>query len=239
MRINILQIVILVFALSLSAQEKCSSRVSIITNSDSAIIFLNEEQIGIGEADTNLQLGNYEIVIMQSLQKWGSDVITDSIKIEDCDSAIALEYNFENKTILSSSPDASVFYGDSLLGYTPIIIPLKYHSVSLERKDYASKKISLLSKPIQQNIELEYLGSGKKKPFIKSALFKVLVGSALALGATAAYLKLEADKKFDKYIETRNRNYLDETDRFDIYSGIAFTALQINFGALLYFFLTE
>jgi hypothetical protein len=109
----------------------------------------------------------------------------------------------------------------------------------LERKDYASKKISLLSKPIQQNIELEYLGSGKKKPFIKSALFKVLVGSALALGATAAYLKLEADKKFDKYIETRNRNYLDETDRFDIYSGIAFAALQINFGALLYFFLTE
>lgn len=227
------------FTLSLSAQENCSSKVSIVTDSDSAIIFLNAEQIGIGNADTNLKLGDYEIVIMQSLQKWGSDVITDSVKITDCDKSLVLEYNFENKTILTSTPDASVFYGDSLLGYTPIIIPLKYQSVLLQQKDYRSKKILLTSTPVQPNLELEYLGKGKQEPFIESALFKVLIGSALALGATAAYLKLEADKKFDKYLETRNRKYLDDTDRLDIYSGIAFGALQINFGALLYFFLTE
>jgi len=236
---NALYIIILLFTFSLSAQEKCLSKVSIVTDSDSAIIFLNAEQIGVGHVDTNLQLGNYEIVIMQSLQKWGSDVITDSVKINDCEKPLVLEYNFENKTILSSSPDASVFYGDSLLGYTPIIIPLKYQSVSLQQKDYRPKEVLLASTPVQPNIELEYLGNGKREPFIESTLFKVLVGSALALGATAAYFKLEADKKFDKYIETRNRKYLDDTDRLDIYSGIAFGALQINFGALLYFFLTE
>lgn len=239
MKTNALYIIIVLFTFSLSAQENCSSKVSIVTDSDSAIIFLNAKQIGVGRVDTNLQLGNYEIVIMQSLQKWGSDVITDSVKITDCEKPLVLEYNFENKTILSSSPDASVFYGDSLLGYTPIIIPLKYQSVSLQQKDYRPKEVLLTSTPVQPNIELEYLGNGRQEPFIESTLFKVLVGSALALGATAAYFKLEADKKFDKYIETRNRKYLDDTDRLDIYSGIAFGALQINFGALLYFFLTE
>ena len=80
----------------------------------------------------------------------------------------------------------------------------------------------------------------KKKPnFIDSDLFLIVVGSAVAFGATAAYYKLESDANYEKYLETNDKKYLDKTDKQDLYSGIALGALEINFGFLIYKFLTD
>lgn len=78
-----------------------------------------------------------------------------------------------------------------------------------------------------------------KLSFIDSDLFLVIAGSAVILGATAAYFKLESDLYYDKYRETNNKSYLNKTNKYDIYSGIAFGTLQINFGYLIYKFLTD
>ena len=90
-----------------------------------------------------------------------------------------------------------------------------------------------------KKITLEYIGEEKGESFFEGTLFKVLVGSSVLLGASAAYFKLEADKKFDEYLITGDKKLLDQTNRFDVISGATFIAMQINFGFILYLFLTD
>jgi hypothetical protein len=66
-----------------------------------------------------------------------------------------------------------------------------------------------------------------------------LIGSAAILGGVAAYYKIQADKKYDEYLNSKNNSALDDVNRFDLYSGISFGLMQINFGYLIYKFLTE
>lgn len=241
MRSYIKKIFALIFALALSslAQDDCKSNVTINTNNEKANIFVNDSLVAVGNTTMEMKPGYYEIVIIESISKWGSDVFNDSLAIKECNESIELTYNFENRTLLNSVPDAAVIYKDTLIGYTPILIPLKFENLSLEKTNYRRKNISLPLVTQSQRITLDYIGKENKQPFIETTLFKVLIGSALVLGSTAAYFKLEADKNFDKYTETRNREFLDQTDKYDLYSGLAFGALQLNLGALLYYFLFE
>jgi len=94
------------------------------------------------------------------------------------------------------------------------------------------------SSSAQSNI-YEYINKNKTKSFFSSGTFKILIGSAAVIGGVAAYFKIKADRKYDDYLQTKNRSELDEVDRLDLYSGIAFGLLQINFGYLIYKFLTD
>ena len=75
--------------------------------------------------------------------------------------------------------------------------------------------------------------------FFTSTTFKILIGSAAVLGGISAYFKIKADKKYDDYLNTKNQSTIEEVDRLDLISGISFGLLQINFGYLIYKFLTD
>jgi len=230
---------IFILVIGVLAQDDCKSTVTIITNNEAANLFVNDSLVSVGNLELEVKPGYYDIVIMESTSKWGSEIINDSLTITECNESIELAYNFQNRTLINSVPDAAVIYKDTLIGYTPILIPLKYENLLLEKINYERKNISLPPASPSQKITLDYIGKENKQPFIETTLFKVLIGSALVLGSTAAYFKLEADKKFDKYTETRNREFLDQTDKYDLYSGLSFGALQLNLGALLYYFLFD
>lgn len=105
-----------------------------------------------------------------------------------------------------------------------------YHfNYDMKQTEYSSIKPSIY----------EYINKSKTENFFSSSTFKILIGSAAVLGGVAAYFKIKADKKYDDYLQTKNHSLLDEVDRLDLYSGIAFGLLQINFGYLIYKFLTD
>ena len=134
MKKEIIHIMIFFFlVLSSFAQDSCKINVNIITNTDSALIFLDGVLLGKGEVSAELEIGNYEIVVMSSLNKWGSDVITDTLEMNNCSTPINKSYYFSGKTLLTSSPDAAVFHKDSLLGYTPLQVPLKFRDIFLKK----------------------------------------------------------------------------------------------------------
>ncbi|MDX1699722.1 MAG: hypothetical protein R3250_03840 [Melioribacteraceae bacterium] len=80
---------------------------------------------------------------------------------------------------------------------------------------------------------------GASENFIDSELFYIIVGSAVAFGAAAAYFKLESDDYYEEYLLTNDSSLKKKTDRYDLYSGIALGAMEINIGILIYKFLTD
>lgn len=92
---------------------------------------------------------------------------------------------------------------------------------------------------LNKEIPFESGYSNRGESFFSSGTFKLLLGSAVVLGGIAAYYKIQADKKYDDYLRSKNESLLNEVNRLDLYSGISFGLLQINFGYLIYKFLTE
>jgi len=65
-------------------------------------------------------------------------------------------------------------------------------------------------------------------------------GAAMIVsGITAAYLKDQANKNFDTYIQTRDPGALATTHRLDRQAGVALTITEVSLGVLLYLFLSE
>lgn len=129
----------------------------------------------------------------------------------------------------------------SALDYNNKIIIDDSHKKSLVElklnREWKRKSISNLNNNFQASAIVNY--KPKEPNFIDTDLFLVLVGSAVAFGATAAYFKLESDILYEKYADTNNKSKLEKIDRYDLYSGLALGALEINFGFLIYKFLTD
>lgn len=221
----------------------CKANISVKTNDSLAAVYINGTITGTGN---NLMLklprGNYSIMVKDNKFKWGSRVIYDSLNINNCDTSVSLSYIFdiEKKIHINSIPsNAEVFYKDSLLGYTPLNLASDFSRIDIKKNMYQTKEVSIDGTSKEIDLNLSYLGKSKQTSFSRTSLFKLLLGSAVALGATAAYFKLKANDNFDKYNSTNDKKYQDNTNRYDLISGIAYGALQVNFGVLIYYFLND
>jgi len=203
-------------------------------------IFINSKSEGVGSPlNIKIEKGVYIITVNENSDRWDARSFTDTLHITDCNE-IKLNYNFRFEALLDTEPqNVSVFNKDSLIGFTPLLIPADLEKVYLQKPGYLDKEVLPDEIYSFHKITLDYIGEEKKESFFEGTLFKVLVGSAVILGASTAYFKLEADKKFDEYMITGDRKLLDQTNRFDVISGVTFVAMQINFGFIIYLFLTD
>ncbi len=148
--------------------------------------------------------------------------------------------NAVNKIRIATEPsNAQIFFENELIAYTPDFINNNFDKITLIKTDYKKKQVavdSLMNNPL---IKLEFTGERKNKKFVNSDWFKVVIGGAVLSGAVSAYFKIKADNRYNDYLTTRNKSLLKDIDRYDIYSGISFGILQINFGILIYHFLNE
>lgn len=226
-------------SLSVSAQV-CNADVFIKTDVEDANLFVNDKLEGQGKTfELKLEPGTYEIRIIENYKKWNAARIDDTLKIIDCNS-VSVTYTLQNKKLLDSNPqNVYVKESDSLIGFTPFLLENNNQTLLLQKPGYADKIVS--SQEISTGIkpELQFTGEIKGESFYKSTMFKVLIGTLLTLGATTAYYKLEADKAFDHYQVTGDQAVLDQTNKYDLVSGVTFVAMQINFGLILYLFLTD
>jgi hypothetical protein len=142
--------------------------------------------------------------------------------------------------LLNSSPqDAQVYFNDSLVGKTPLFIKTTFGKLTLRKSGYDDLEIFSEEIRIGKIFFMNYQVPEEEKNFFEKDIFKILTAGIVILGATTAYFKLEADKKYDEYQFTGDSELLDDIRKYDRISAITFTALQINFGLLLYFFLTD
>jgi len=220
--------------------QDCLAELIIESDIEGVEIFINNISVGVGRhLKIELDKGDYVITANENSDRWDARSFTDTLHIIDCNE-IKLNYYFRSEVLLDTEPqNVYVFNKDSLIGFTPLLIPVDLEKVYLQKPGYLAKEV--LSEEIYslQKITLDYIGEEKKESFFEGTLFKVLVGSAVLLGASTAYIKLEADKKFDEYLITGDKKLLDQTNRLDVVSGVTFVAMQINFGFILYLFLID
>jgi hypothetical protein len=233
---------ILLFLLSvysLYAQE-CKSILEIETNRNSSMIFINDELIGYGKIKTEVTRGKYIITVKENIFRWNDNEIIDSININLYDKEYLIRYDLFDKIFVDSRPqDASIYSYDSLISRTPNYVNLiEYQTVSL-RKNGLLKSVLTKELSPYNTIPLEFPDPKKNEIFSESDWFKVLMGTATVFGVVSAYFKIKADNRYDEYLKTKDPDKLNEVNRLDLYSGIAFGLLQVNFGYLIYKFLIE
>lgn len=229
----------LISASSNLAQD-CKADVVIHTNLENAEVFLNDSLKQIGK-DFHLKLepGTHIITLCSNSRVWNSALIIDTLEISDC-SSISFTYNFKSRVFLDSNPqNVYVIQSDSITGFTPLWLEDNFQSLLLKKPDFTEVTLSHNEIVLGIKPELKFIGENKSESFYESALFKVLTGTLIALGATTAYYKLEADRTFDEYQFTGDPALQEQTEKYDLISGATFVALQINFGMMLYFFLAD
>lgn len=236
---SILALILITFSKFATGQD-CSAKVSIFTDVERAILLINDIYEGEGSKfELNLKPGLYRIQLSEDFRKWNAKSFNDTLVINDS-SEVILEYRFADKILLDTEPqNVYVFDSDSLIGFTPLLIDEGINSLVIRKPGYSEKLVSGQEVKTGIKPEMQFTGQIKDESFYGSTLFKLLVGTALALGAATAYYKLEADKKFDEYQTTGNPEAMKQTDKYDLISGITFVAMQIDFGFILYQFLSE
>ena len=220
--------------------QDCKVHLTIISDIENVNIFIDDSLAGTGKnINAILSKGRHKIFALENSDRWESKTFIDSLNITDCND-ITLQYNFSDKVLLNTEPqDVYVFSNDSLIGYTPLLIPMELNNIRLEKNGFESKIIGYSDFGINRPVKLNYVGEYDDGNFFDKTLFKILIGTMVALGATTAYLKLEADDKFAEYKITGDPALLEQTNRLDTLSAVTFVALQINFGAIIYFFLVD
>jgi len=231
---------LLVIFISQTFAQDCNAKLKIISDMDEVSIYINNKYAGnTANFETDVEPGIYTVKVMENSNKWNAKSFSDTIEVADC-SEFTLNYYFNDEILLDTDPqDVYVFCNDSLIGYTPLYVNQNINSLLLEKPDYLSKEITIDDIYLNEKIKLDFIGEKNDGSFYGSTVFKVLIGTAIALGAATAYFKLEADNRFEEYKITGDPELLNQTDRLDIISGISFVALQINFGLIIYLFLSD
>jgi len=232
-------LIFLLFTAEFYAQD-CVAELIIESDIEGVEIFINNISVNVGSPFIiDLEKGDYVVTVNENSDRWDARSFTDTLHIIDCND-IKLIYYFRSEVLLDTEPqNVYVFNKDSLIGFTPLFIPVDLKKVYLQKPGYSSKEVLHDEIYSLQKITIDYIGEEKNESFFEGTLFKVLLGSAVLLGASTAYFKLEADRKFDEYLITGDKKLLDQTNRFDVISGTTFIAMQINFGFILYLFLTD
>lgn len=233
---NILLTIVLLPAVCYT--QDCDVAVNIFSGSPNHTVLIDNEFAGKGDIKAILNLGIYEIKILENKLGWNSRTIIDTINISECNESYDFNYSFADRIKLSTIPsDTYIFNADTLLGHAPIYLPENISELTISKSYYLPRIIesSLISS--NQPIELAFAGKETKQEFVDTKWFKILIGSAVALGVTSAYLKIQADQTYEQYLQERDKDLLIKTERLDTASGVTFGLLQVNFGILIYNFI--
>jgi len=214
--------------------------VEIKTNDNNCAILVNDTLVAKGNYSFEPTNGIYIIKVKKDIFSWDGEIFTDTVA-GDFNRNYNFNYRFEEKILVETIPgDAKVLSGGVLLGNTPLMVRKKMGMDFILNKKGYEKLVIGSDKLGSLPIELEPNSPFKpSERFTDSNWFYTLLGSAVVLGTVAAYYKIKADNSFDDYEKTKDPNLLSQTDDYDLYSGVAFGALQVNFGVLVYYFLSD
>lgn len=222
-----------------------------------AEVFLDSAFIGRTPIDRQvIPHGRHRVkVIYPSASAWNAVAREETLEVSP---GAQVEKVFELGTVLSLNTvpaGARVTHQGVELGTTPMF----YRSLSpltgelkLAKPGYvpytvSSQKDSIGSTPIRLRPIHQSEASDYAEVFASNSTFgrqdiwpTVAAGSALLVsGVLAAYLKDQANSRFDEYVRTKDGGLLNSTNRLDRQSAAALIVSELSFAVLTYLLLFE
>lgn len=174
-------------------------------------------------------------------------LISSSLYTQSNDSA-AINYNF----IDSYPQNAGILSGNEIIGYTPLYfmwqdsifpktlkVSLKGYSeetFTVQTQEKISRKFilnplkpGLINDPVKENKQLYFKTPRKLLPIVVSSVITA------ASGIGSFYFKSLASDNKKEYELSGDLAALDNQKKYDLLGGISIVALQLGFGALMYF----
>ncbi len=151
--------------------QDCFAELIIESDIEYVEIFINNISVGVGSRfSIELENGDYVVTVNENSDRWDARSFTDTLHITDC-SEIKLNYNFRSEALLNTEPqNVSVFNKDSLIGFTPLLIPADLEKVYLQKPGYLAKEVLPDEIYSLQKITLDYIGEEKKESFFEGTL---------------------------------------------------------------------
>ncbi len=147
--------------------------------------------------------------------------------------------------------NAEVIYRDSTLGLTPLRFfstnkmqglllfrkdKFKEKSINLDNYDY-SKGISLDLEPVSPDDGIIVFKNKQTQFNTKRNFFAIGgFGTAILAGLISTIeLKNVANKSYDNYISTLDRNEYDKSKKYDLYAGITLAVMEAAIAGFIYY----
>ncbi len=221
-------------------------------------VYLDEAKIAATPLQAHaLPAGTYRLTLRRTrLLSWYQPDWMDTITISPGDTLVIRPEFITLYKITSTPQGARVLNGEQVLGTTPFTLKLKTGetlSLSIEQDGYfpafivcneASPRIRhvVLERDLDywqnftriQKEKIEYRKSMRRNAMI-------CAGVSIAGGIASILLRQQADRYYGRYqavLDSRRMDaYLEQTRRYDLYSGAAFALFEVSFGLGFYFFL--
>jgi hypothetical protein len=164
-----------------------------------------------------------------------------------------------NYSVINSVPqNAAVYFNGSYTGNTPYrFLPQSIDSgidVTVKMKGYTDYSFHLNKTDLPYNKTISLIPKNKsglrdklvienKNNFFKSPRkpIPIFISALVATGGAALsiYYKTLANKRYDEYLLSGDRDKLDQTKKYDLISGVGLAAFQVGFTSLIYFLLIK
>jgi len=171
-------------------------------------------------------------------RSWEGPALVETLLVAPGESVLREVTPLRIGSITSEPYGAHVYLGDSLLGSTPLLLPVGMEGsmVTLSLDGYESSSLPftgdlhvLLSpRAGTARSALSVDRSGNMAPVVLSA------GVAVLAGATAAYCKIKADAHYADYRVSGQASDLDAVHRLDLLSGISLAVSELSLFVLTY-----
>lgn len=252
--LRLIKIILLLVAINYASVDQNLGYLSI--KSDRPVtVFLNDMLISNDEFEfLALKPGKYNLEILSNSDLWTERTYQKNIAIIP-DKHHVEKVKFNAPVLLNTEPFGSEIYIDNqLVGQTPAYIDFdqnKGKNFKLVLSGYKEQEFTLTDSLVLQKISLSPL-SPNREPYVLNAestnnyntVYKhgFLVTSVLSSWA-AFYLKREADKNYDKYLQAGDpdkiEKYFNRTTRLDRFSEAAAVISISTLGVYLYFLIFD
>jgi hypothetical protein len=225
--------------------------VIIEANIDSAVVVIDGAVVGVTPVRVDsLTPGSHQIAILDpDIAAWPGESIHDSIAVRQ-DTLVTYGYELRKRYFVTSDPGgASVFFNDSLMGTTPLLLPYINQSslglIHIRKEGFEEIRpvhqgSGILTARFREQWQPE---SSTEFPLLvseQSGFPLILAGAATVLsGTAAAYLKIKADNRYQQFLATNNPDLLDQTHSIDRGAAVAIVVTQLSIVFFVYFLLKE
>lgn len=231
---------LLAVLLPLAAEAQTGARLTVRAPVPGLAVMLDSVQVGRTPLDS-LPIGE-GVMVLRVLplagRSWSGPVVIETLAVRAGDHVVR-DVEFPAIRRVTSEPfGAGVFYGDSLLGATPMLLPggIDGGMVRITLAGYEDAVVPftgdlhVVLAPRAGTVP-SYLAteiSGNMTPVYAAT------GATVLAGAAAAYFKIKADSHYADYRRSGSDADLDKVQRYDLLSGISLAVSEISLFVLTY-----